>query len=393
MGGGAVALTKVRTARSAAALLVLGALALLATSCVPLPPTTNFRTTFGSTVYGTWDGGATWHATASTPTYPDASSVVVTDMTYGPNQKLIATGYAVVAMLYHALIWTSPDGGNTWTIVVDSPPRDEAGGEVVDQSFVDVTCTGSVCAALGWNGTDPWHVLSPFTFVETSNDGGATWTRGAGTFDDRGAFVAVASTGTIVVAAKNPGMCIATPYCSLTKAVLHRSADHGASWAEVYRSPPLVDPASPTEDVDTSLFHGVVDAGGTFVAVGSLQAEVSQTLRSTDDGLTWQPASTTFVPLAEVANGTHVVVVTSNAVEVSDDAGATFVAATTPPAHGVSDADHLKLSTRGKGVVLVGTRQDGTNVVFTSNDGGMTWTQKTAAQASGLTAPAMSVAL
>jgi hypothetical protein len=392
MWGGAVGLTRVRTTRRAAALIIAASLAMLATACLPLPPTTNFRTTFGSTVYGTWDGGATWHPTATMPSYPDSYVVVVDDMTYGPTHALIAVGHAIVGMLWHALIWTSPDGGNTWTIVADSTPRDEA--ENVGRWFVDVACTGSVCVALGWNGADSWGVLVPYTFVEVSNDGGATWTRSPATIDDRAAFVAVGPTGTIIVAARSPGRCIAANCSTFWKAALHRSVDQGASWDRVYLSPPLIDPdQSPDEDLDHSLFHGVVDAGGTFVAVGALQAEVSHTLRSTDDGLTWQPAPTAFVPLAEVANGRHVVVITGDAAEVSNDAGATFTAATRPPAHGVSDFAHLRLSTRGQGLVLVGTRPDGTNVVFTSDDGGTTWAQKAAPQPSGLTAPSMSVAL
>jgi photosystem II stability/assembly factor-like uncharacterized protein len=355
---------------------VLGVLAFLATACLPYPPTTNFFQSFGSTVYRTQDGGVTWDTPASAPTVAGATAVKVIDLAYGPTRVLTAVGTATIAAKQHAVIWTSLDRGNTWTVAVDSPSPG-----TMSQSFVDVTCTGSRCAALGQTDSDFTNFVGPIGFVYLSNDGGWTWTKAPGMIEDRGVIaIAVAPSGTLAVAARYPGLCIGTICASFGKAVVFRADASGTTWEQVYISPPLTNPDLPGQDLDNSRFFGIVDAGGTFVAYGALSSEPSQLLRSTDDGHTWNPSSSTFNALTVGANGWHVIAVGSSATYLSNDAGATFTPVAVPPAHGVTSEDRLTMAVHGRGVVLVGTRQGGRNVLFTSDDGGLTWAPKTPAQ-------------
>jgi hypothetical protein len=276
----------------------------------------------GKDIWTSTDGGSTWtNQTPSGPAHNHSWTSVASD---SKGMKLVAVANGARDGLASASteevngdIWTSTDGGVTWT---DQTPSGPAHGQAWFSVASDSVGTNLVAVTPGQG------VLGPGA-IWTSTDAGATWTnQTAGVHDmvpSGWNTVASDSTGTKLVAATNGGD-------------IWTSTNGGVAWTDRTSSGPAHSPpnaiggwgwASVASDSTGDRLVAVVDAGDIWT--------------STNAGLTW----TDQMPSGPASNQVWFSV-------ASDSTGTNLVAV---------DA------------LVTGNNGD----IWTSTDGGVTWTDRT----------------
>lgn len=290
-------------------------------------PSTSTFTAVGpsGTTLRTGDGGATWQLAF------EAGRTYFTDVVSPVSGLLVAAGLPPLGSGQNAGVFTSTDGGRTWTRRLDAGfPGQFA---VTKLAFANA----SVGVAAGFRGL--WRTVNgglnwapvpnvpDADFVVSSLSGGVTWV-------DANTVLIYGSAGKIL-----------------------RSADQGVSWTGV-------SPAGFFEDWLDMAFN----AAGVGIAVGPN----GRVARSTNGGASWQEVVT---PLSEP--GTAVAFADANTVVVmgnigqtmrSTDAGATW---TTGFAFGASAFYRLRFSSPTFGLAV----SAGNGLTLRTTDGGETWTR------------------
>lgn len=300
-----------------------------------------------SGVWSSTDGGATW---------------TQRDLGIGPNQQVLdvaldpadpAVIWAAVADaqgLQSANVVKSADGGATWSDV--TPPHTPMSGTAI---AVDPADSDTVVAVFGgaFGGGEVW----------VSEDGGASWTdRSAGLPGNPVRAVEFAGSRLLV----GGGQLFGSAYFGL-----YASDDLGASWTRLDDAGwPLavvtaiaVDPADPQTILASTDGAGVnrsTDGGATWqTAIGGTQQLSAQSLR-------FAPASSTQLLLGASSLGVY----------RSLDAGDAFAAAST----GISEFNLYAIDTSpvDANQLAVAFQSNNAGGLLTSSDGGATWTAATA---------------
>jgi photosystem II stability/assembly factor-like uncharacterized protein len=219
----------------------------------PSDPSRAYRIKYGQ-LTASYDGGASWTAVAAVLDRvgietPFAISPVDADVIYTSIDVGSADRLAV-----------SRDGGLSWTTIdagIDRVAPDDYsdGGLLVSHVFVDPT--------------DPQHlIVDAGTGAWESGDDGATWHR----------YAAVSS-----IAAEPGNPTHWTGIVDAQGAVI--SDDAGRTWSPVALGARLVEPLLPSP-AQAGVLYAVVIAG-----TGTEPALDVRLMRSSDDGLTWQPGT------------------------------------------------------------------------------------------------------
>lgn len=277
------------------------------------------------TTLRTGDGGATWQVAF------EAGRTDFTDVASPAPGLLVAAGLPPPGSGQNAGVFTSTDGGRTWTRRLDAGfPGPFA---VTKLAFANA----SVGVAAGLQGL--WR----------SVDGGSSWTSVADV--PAADFVVSRSTGGVTWVDAN----VVLIYGSAGKIL--RSADQGVTWADV-------SPAGFADDWLDLAFN----ASGIGVAVGPS----GRLARSTDGGASWQGVDT---PMSEpgtavaFADGATVVVLGNLGQAMrSTDAGATWSLGS---AFGASGFYRLRFSSPGFGLAVSAIG----GLTLRTADGGQTWTR------------------
>ena len=221
--------------------------------------------------------------------------------------------------------------------------------------------------------------------LNTSTDGGATWTAGNSATISGGPWVSsdMTPTGDRIVAVQFNGG-------------IFTSTDHGVTWA------PLGGTAPAGVDMTNQSYESVTisqtDNGRHIVAVAHADpadpsgATGAPILVSADTGGTWTKATLVgggaltghWRAVDSSADGTHLIAADQDGpVYVSSDSGATWSEVTVTAPDGTAATDNwyrVKMSDDGLTIALVGNSFGGIsagNGIYISRDGGTTWTRNT----------------
>jgi photosystem II stability/assembly factor-like uncharacterized protein len=281
---------------------------------------------FGGGVWTSKDGGATWSRLAGVPAQETVNAVAVSP---AASRTVLAAGFSA--------LWRSTDAGASWKKVLDQGISQPA---MTGFAF-DPTAPATIYASTDSDG----HPAGVFR----STDSGATW-KPANTGinpNSRVRGVAVARDGKGAFAGSSDG--------------LYFSADGGASWTV----------ALPGKDV-----HSVATGADGVVLAGTNGDGI---LRSTDGGKSWDPTTTdakwigniVYALLVSPATPGLCYATIPNRVLRSTDGGATWKTFS----RGFNWVNFRSLALDEKaGIVWAGSGRDG---VVKTADGGATWTAGT----------------
>ncbi len=260
-------------------------------------------------IYTTTDGGVTWSAPIETPTltYPGTANNGQLFSVTCENSNCLTVGQAFVGApgtQTQPLAYTSSDGGSTWsapkTFVL---PQARAG-------LSAVSCVADACAAVGFSSA----AVIPIPTAYTSTDRGNTWSQastqpgGVGS----GELLGISCVGRNCVAVGGAG----------NNPVAYTSTNNGVDW-----SSPIILPI--TTNLGTLYSVACVDTH--CIAVGDQTVTISSTTTplgyiSNDSGASWTPlAPGTFTPPSGQPEGSLFSVTCTDvnciAVGVSQNAG------------------------------------------------------------------------
>jgi hypothetical protein len=250
-------------------------------------------------------------------------------------------GMKLVACVYNGYVFTSVDGGVTWT------ERTEAGYRtwMAVASSSDGT---KLVACVGGNGG----------FIYTSDDSGATWTERTGAGSWSWGAVASSSDGTklAVCAGSNGGY-------------IYTSVDGGATWTQ----------RTTAGNKWWSVIASSSDGSRLVAGIGKVTDTPDYLYTSGDGGATWTQqtgcGSGRWVAVTSSADGTRLAACAfPGYIYTSINGGVTWIQRTTPNTYWVgitSSSDGMKLTSG------VGGSFDGP--LYTSTDGGATWNSRPAA--------------
>lgn len=307
----------------------------------------------GGVVAHTTDGGATWARASS-----------IAGAVSGIRFANAHTGYAFGPALY-----TTTDGGVTWVRTVET--RETLDVEIAGNSVLRTTSSGSGCPS-----SCDVKVLSASVGSSDWTDTHLPPTGGFGvTMSRHGNTVAVLSLGHIAGGAQN------------ARSTLYVSADAGGQWSS--RGEPcrqLKTPVNGTTEVD-SLLASVVDDGAIALLCEPRGAATNEFVQlSTDTGNQWRfgAALTGGGPTQTLGGASSsLLLVSTDAFYRSTDGGMTWaeVGASHGPGStaGPAKAWWIGFENTSTGrVIAQDAAGDGpSNTIWTTHDGGQTWTAHT----------------
>ncbi len=330
-------------------------------------------------LFGSSDGGATWHALAGLgDRYIRALAVDTGD----PASVFVVTGSDGIFSIFK-----SPDGGLSWSPTNTGLPEEFDGKDLVVDPSSSLTL---------WVGGDSFGAVSVFRSI----DGGATWTSAGGGLPG--------SVSHLAITAADPSLVLAGEGSSVFK-----TTDGGASWTPLEPVPGVsamrdlvIDPTD-SSVIFVARFEGIfksVNGGTDWKLVGNLQAvqalairpdqsstifaatESDGVFKSVDGGASWQPFNDGLAGL-----GAHVLALAGDDLYLGGDHGvfeapakATSWAARNQGLHN-STVKVITLDPMSAAIVYAVTPIS----VFISVDAGLSWQRTSLSSPSSLTAFAL----
>jgi len=238
-----------------------------------------------------------------------------------------------------AIAATSTADGSLWTRALTSFPL---------AAFSALATSGPVTVAVGAK----WASGAERGFIASSSDGGATWIERTDPASNSGAYTAVVATssGFVATGYSNAAQDPSTP-------TLVIASTDGATWTQ------RASLADPSKTFDTHV-NALAANGATVVGIGDA-AWVS-----TDGGVTFAPRYAAGTGQAVLWDGSQWVAV-GNRVVTSPDGNTWTTRFDVPGALSALAGNHANL-------VAAGADSSATpqGLVYTSSDGGLTWTQR-----------------
>ncbi len=246
-----------------------------------------------------------------------------------------ADGLKLVGVIYDYYIYTSSDGGETWTTRLYDLNRSWVA--------VAISADGSKLAAVQYSGN-----------IFTSTDGGVNWTEQTNSGARAWSSVSISSDGlTIVATAGGDGLCLIA--CN-TNDYIYVSTDGGVNWTARSDSTPWIDVAS--------------SANGQILIAASADGYV---YTSSNSGTTWTPNAelglNTWETVDISSDGTKMVVAgNTTSIYTSTNSGTSW---TERNALGGSYWwNDSAISDDGQTIIISDVNF---SKVFASNDGGASW--------------------
>lgn len=336
-----------------------------------------------SGIFKSADSGTTWTATSSGI---DPAFLNISDIAADPTNS--ARIFVGANSATQGLIYVTTDSGATWTQTTGTSWP----GRTVNQLQLSAVDANTIYAAV-----DPFVAtasgLAPAQAIYKSSDGGATWQAAVtglplGQRLNRRGFLLASNAPDVLLYGSTPELfrsadgatswtesdsgiyglgMQALAFDSATQAVyagavnageLWKSADLGASWTKLLNDAVFavaVDPANP--------LHLLASNFQQFM------------LQSTDGGSTWQQVSTPIAIIQSIAfsptqSGLVLACSPNGGIARSTDNGSTWTISNS----GLQTTACRKIAFAGSGVILAATPSG----LYTSSDGGMSWTLKKA---------------
>ena len=265
-------------------------------------------------------------------------------------------GMKLAAVCYWGYIYTSTDGGATWTARKNDLRR--------DWSAIASSSDGKSLAALSLNSyADENAEAQPDQAVFISEDYGVTWTRQINTGSHEWNDIASSADGMMLAAAPNNGRIHTSGNPSMDEWE-ERAGSDILDWQRIASS---------------SLGNKLVAIGGLWIDY-RYQGDI---YTSSDSGATWikKNCGHNFWVLTSSADGAKLAAAAQDdSIYTSTDSGATWTERT-----GVGPKSWKSIASSADGTKLVATLQwEEDSLIYTSPDGGAAWTAQTTGLPTGI---------
>jgi hypothetical protein len=303
-----------------------------------LPPYNNYPSSGTGYIYTSIDGGVTWTKQPDSGPKTWGALAISSD----GNTLTASTGHYVLANTGY--IWRSMDGGATWTKFSATPG-------LSNWTCVASSANGQILAVGDYYGSQK---------IQVSTDGGSSWSPG-GSFSGNWSSVSLSSDGsTLVAGAGGAG------------SPLYKSTNSGLTWVSCDSAYPSYQWSASRISMDgTKICAAEINTGGS--STGSIW-----TSTTAGGSLTKQTASAPayYNQIALSSDGARAVAVeygtgSGGYIHISTDGGVTWTQESAP---GLARWNSVSCTADGMGIIACADDQQ---ALWISLDGGSTWSSHT----------------